>query len=346
MGYPDGRQPSRWRASGHTINRRRPRRRRGCRVRRGTAAATPAQYRRPARPAVRLCRQRRRPARRSPSASTAPRRHIPAPSSPTTPPRRLTLARELFAVAQGAGWHFCRLRRSPAAAGAQHGMLTVMWRRDVEPSAAHKPVAMVYARVHACRLYRAPGSWRRWSTRPASPGWQALAEVIARLWPTGAGHESGADVIGGGAAQSWQLEYRGPTITEGRLPWFCGGLDARDLGSVFDEARRNGARLPVTALADQFYADVQRMGGGCWDTFQPDPPPARLKSGRRRVKAPVRAGVTPACEPGAAPGDPRIRGRGAAQRARCRGRRPKQAPAGSPFAGRIGRHRWPPAPLG
>jgi 3-hydroxyisobutyrate dehydrogenase len=74
-------------------------------------------------------------------------------------------------------------------------------------------------------------------------------------------------VIGKGAAQSWQLENRGPTMIEGRFDFgFAVDLMRKDLGLVFDEARRNGARIPVTALVDQFYADVQAQGGGRLDT--------------------------------------------------------------------------------
>ena len=74
-------------------------------------------------------------------------------------------------------------------------------------------------------------------------------------------------VIGKGAAQSWQLDNRGPTMVEGKFDFgFAVDWMRTDLGLVLDEAKRNGARLSVTALVDQFYADVQDMGGGRWDT--------------------------------------------------------------------------------
>jgi 3-hydroxyisobutyrate dehydrogenase-like beta-hydroxyacid dehydrogenase len=75
------------------------------------------------------------------------------------------------------------------------------------------------------------------------------------------------EVIGKGAAQSWQMDNRGPTMVEGRFDFgFAVDWMRKDLGLVLDEARRNGARVPVTALVDQFYGDVQRMGGARWDT--------------------------------------------------------------------------------
>ena len=74
-------------------------------------------------------------------------------------------------------------------------------------------------------------------------------------------------VIGKGAAQSWQMDNRGPTMVDGKFDFgFAVDWMRKDLGLVLDEAKRNGARLPVTALVDQFYADVQKMGGGRWDT--------------------------------------------------------------------------------
>jgi len=75
------------------------------------------------------------------------------------------------------------------------------------------------------------------------------------------------DVIGKGAAQSWQMDNRGKTMVEGRFDFgFAVDWMRKDLGLVLEEARHNGARLPVTALVDQFYADVQRAGGQRWDT--------------------------------------------------------------------------------
>jgi 3-hydroxyisobutyrate dehydrogenase/2-hydroxy-3-oxopropionate reductase len=75
------------------------------------------------------------------------------------------------------------------------------------------------------------------------------------------------DVIAKGAAQSWQMDNRGKTMADDKFEFgFAVDWMRKDLGLVLDEAKRNGARLPVTALVDQFYADVQKMGGGRWDT--------------------------------------------------------------------------------
>lgn len=75
------------------------------------------------------------------------------------------------------------------------------------------------------------------------------------------------DVIGKGAAQSWQMDNRGKTMVDGKFDFgFAVDWMRKDLGLVLDEAKRNGSRVPVTALVDQFYADVQQMGGNRWDT--------------------------------------------------------------------------------
>ncbi|HRL29004.1 MAG TPA: NAD(P)-dependent oxidoreductase, partial [Ottowia sp.] len=96
---------------------------------------------------------------------------------------------------------------------------------------------------------------------------QGLSEAIAFGQRAGLDMNQALGVIGKGAAQSWQLDSRGPTMVEGKFDFgFAVDWMRKDLGLVLDEAKRNGARLPVTALVDQFYADVQDMGGGRWDT--------------------------------------------------------------------------------
>jgi len=96
---------------------------------------------------------------------------------------------------------------------------------------------------------------------------QGLSEAIAFGQRAGLDLPQVLDVIGKGAAQSWQLDNRGKTMAEDRFDFgFAVDWMRKDLGLVLDEAKRNGARLPVTALVDQFYADVQAMGGGRWDT--------------------------------------------------------------------------------
>jgi 3-hydroxyisobutyrate dehydrogenase-like beta-hydroxyacid dehydrogenase len=96
---------------------------------------------------------------------------------------------------------------------------------------------------------------------------QGLAEAIAFGEKAGLDMKAVLGVIGQGAAQSWQMDQRGPTMIDGRFDFgFAVDWMRKDLGLVLDEGRRNGARLPVTALVDQFYADVQASGGRRWDT--------------------------------------------------------------------------------
>jgi 3-hydroxyisobutyrate dehydrogenase-like beta-hydroxyacid dehydrogenase len=96
---------------------------------------------------------------------------------------------------------------------------------------------------------------------------QGLSEAIAFGEKAGLDVNKVLDVISKGAAQSWQMENRGKTMVEGKFDFgFAVDWMRKDLGLVLDEAKRNGARLPLTALVDQFYADVQAMGGGRWDT--------------------------------------------------------------------------------
>jgi hypothetical protein len=111
------------------------------------------------------------------------------------------------------------------------------------------------------------------------------------------------DVIGKGAAQSWQMDNRGKTMVEGKFDFgFAVDWMRKDLGLVLDEAKRNGARLPVTALVDQFYADVQAMGGQRWDTHQEteiEPPRLSLRvlrcppRGLALLGAALRCGLAP-----------------------------------------------------
>jgi 3-hydroxyisobutyrate dehydrogenase-like beta-hydroxyacid dehydrogenase len=96
---------------------------------------------------------------------------------------------------------------------------------------------------------------------------QGLSEAIAFGIKAGLDMEQVLEVIGKGAAQSWQMDNRGKTMIAGKFDFgFAVDWMRKDLGLVLDEAKRNGARMPVTALVDQFYADVQDMGGNRWDT--------------------------------------------------------------------------------
>ena len=131
-----------------------------------------------------------------------------------------------------------------------------------------KPVAMAFARSFA--LMGAPGAGQltKMVNQICIAGLvQGLSEGIAFGMRAGLDMEQVLDVIGKGAAQSWQMDNRGKTMAANKFDFgFAVDWMRKDLGLVMDEAKRNGARVPVTALVDQFYADVQQMGGGRWDT--------------------------------------------------------------------------------
>ena len=178
------------------------------------------------------------------------------------------VARELHAAARARGLHFVDAPVSGGQAGAVNGMLTVMCGGDAEPFAAMQPVAMNFAR--AVTLVGGPGSGQlaKMVNQVCIAGLvQGLAEALAFGQRAGLDMPLVLDVIGKGAAQSWQMDNRGKTMLEGRFDFgFAVDWMRKDLGLVLEEARRNGAQLPVTALVDQFYADVQALGGRRWDT--------------------------------------------------------------------------------
>ncbi|KAF0227724.1 MAG: NAD-binding 6-phosphogluconate [Beijerinckiaceae bacterium] len=178
------------------------------------------------------------------------------------------VARELHAEAQKRGIHFIDAPVSGGQAGAENGVLTVMCGGDAAPYAKAEPVIMAFAR--ACRLLGAPGAGQltKMMNQICIAGLvQGLAEAIHFGKKAGLDIEAVLDVISKGAAGSWQMENRGKTMNAGKFDFgFAVDWMRKDLGIVLDEARQNGASLPVTALVDQFYADVQKMGGRRWDT--------------------------------------------------------------------------------
>lgn len=131
-----------------------------------------------------------------------------------------------------------------------------------------KPVAMAYARAVTLMGPVGAGQLAKMVNQICIAGLvQGLSEAIAFGQRARLDMNQALGVIGKGAAQSWQMDNRGPTMVEGKFDFgFAVDWMRKDLGLVLDEAKRNGARLPVTALVDQFYADVQDMGGGRWDT--------------------------------------------------------------------------------
>ncbi len=176
------------------------------------------------------------------------------------------VARELSAAA--AGFEFLDAPVSGGQAGAENGQLTVMVGGEAGPFARAEPVIMSYAR--ACRLLGPAGSGQlaKMMNQICIAGLvQGLAEAIHFGKRAGMDVEAVIEVISKGAAQSWQMENRYKTMNAGKFDFgFAVDWMRKDLGIVLDEARGNGARLPVTALVDQFYADVQEMGGERWDT--------------------------------------------------------------------------------
>ena len=131
-----------------------------------------------------------------------------------------------------------------------------------------QPVAMAYSKAVTLLGESGSGQLAKMVNQIAIAGLvQGLAEAIAFGEKAGLDMKAVLGVIGKGAAQSWQMDNRGPTMVEGQFDFgFAVDWMRKDLGLVLNEAQRNGARLPVTALVDQFYADVQAAGGRRWDT--------------------------------------------------------------------------------
>jgi 3-hydroxyisobutyrate dehydrogenase-like beta-hydroxyacid dehydrogenase len=139
---------------------------------------------------------------------------------------------------------------------------------DAAAFAIVRPVAMAFSKAVTLLGGSGAGQLAKMVNQIAIAGLvQGLSEAIAFGAKSGLDMKAVLDVIGKGAAQSWQMDHRGPTMVEDRFDFgFAVDWMRKDLGLVLDEARRNGARLPVTALVDQFYADIQAMGGSRWDT--------------------------------------------------------------------------------
>jgi 3-hydroxyisobutyrate dehydrogenase/2-hydroxy-3-oxopropionate reductase len=178
------------------------------------------------------------------------------------------VARELYAAAQQAGLHFVDAPVSGGQAGAQNGQLTVMCGGDAAAFEAVKPVGMAFAKAFTLMGASGAGQLTKMVNQICIAGLvQGLSEAIAFGQRAQLDLDKVLDVIGKGAAQSWQMDNRGKTMARDEFNFgFAVDWMRKDLGLVMDEAKRNGARVPVTALVDQFYADVQAMGGQRWDT--------------------------------------------------------------------------------
>jgi 3-hydroxyisobutyrate dehydrogenase len=178
------------------------------------------------------------------------------------------IARELHGAAKQRGFESIDAPVSGGQAGAENGVLTVMCGGDAEPFARAEKVIAAYAR--ACNLMGAAGSGQlaKMVNQICIAGLvQGLAEGLHFAKCAGLDIEKLVATISKGAAQSWQMENRYKTMVEGKFEFgFAVDWMRKDLGICFAEARRNGATLPVSAVVDQFYAEVQRMGGRRWDT--------------------------------------------------------------------------------
>jgi 3-hydroxyisobutyrate dehydrogenase-like beta-hydroxyacid dehydrogenase len=178
------------------------------------------------------------------------------------------VARELSALGRERGLQFIDAPVSGGNLGAINGALTVMCGGDPRAFDTIQPVAMAFSKAVTLLGESGAGQLAKMVNQIAIAGLvQGLSEAIAFGEKAGLDMKAVLGVIGKGAAQSWQMDNRGPTMIEDRFDFgFAVDWMRKDLGLVLAEAQRNGARLPVTALVDQFYADVQAMGGRRWDT--------------------------------------------------------------------------------
>lgn len=178
------------------------------------------------------------------------------------------VARELGAAAQERGFIFLDAPVSGGQLGAQNGGLTIMVGGDAGAYQRAEPILECYARMQRLMGDVGSGQLTKMVNQICIGGLlQGLSEALHFAQSAGLDAEAAMEVISKGAAQSWQLENRYKTMLADEFDFgFAVQWMRKDFSIVFDEARRNGARLPVTALVDQFYADVEAMGGARWDT--------------------------------------------------------------------------------
>jgi 3-hydroxyisobutyrate dehydrogenase len=178
------------------------------------------------------------------------------------------IARELDAAATKAGFKFIDAPVSGGQAGAENGVLTVMCGGKEDAYAGAEPVIAAYARM--CKLLGPAGSGQltKMVNQICIAGLvQGLSEGIHFAKKSGLDVQAVIDTISKGAAQSWQMENRYKTMNDGKFDFgFAVEWMRKDLSICIAESRRNGANLPVTALVDQFYSEVEKMGGKRWDT--------------------------------------------------------------------------------
>ena len=178
------------------------------------------------------------------------------------------VAREMAALASEGGRWFVDAPVSGGQVGAENGQLTVMCGGDGGAYARAEPVIGAFAKASRLMGGAGAGQLTKMVNQICIAGIvQGLAEGLHFAEKAGLDAEKVIEAISGGAAQSWQMENRWKTMTEGRFDFgFAVDWMRKDLRITLDAARDTGASLPLTALVDQYYADVQAMGGNRWDT--------------------------------------------------------------------------------
>ncbi|MGC2410697.1 MAG: NAD(P)-dependent oxidoreductase [Methyloceanibacter sp.] len=179
-----------------------------------------------------------------------------------------TIAHELYAAAKSEGAGFLDAPVSGGQAGAENGTLTVMVGGDEEDFRKAEPTIGAYARAVTLIGPSGAGQLTKMVNQICIAGLiEGLAEALHFAKRANLDISKVIDTISKGAAQSWQMENRWRTMVEGKFDFgFAVDLVRKDFALIFDEARANRVELPVTALVDQFYAEVQAMGGNRWDT--------------------------------------------------------------------------------
>jgi len=178
------------------------------------------------------------------------------------------VARELHGIARSKGLGFVDAPVSGGQAGAENGVLTVMCGGDPQDYEKAEPLIAHFSRMRKLLGPAGSGQLAKMVNQIAIAGLvQGLAEAVNFGMKAGLDMEDVVEVISKGAAGSWQMENRHKTMIEGKFDFgFAVDWMRKDLSICLEESRRNGAPLPVTALVDQFYAEVQKLGGGRWDT--------------------------------------------------------------------------------
>ena len=178
------------------------------------------------------------------------------------------IARELFKAAKDRGFDFLDAPVSGGQAGAQNGVLTVMVGGDQAPFAKAKPVLDNYARMVTLIGPSGSGQLTKMVNQAiVAVTVQGVSEGLAFAQKAGLDIPKVMETISKGAAQSWQMDNRWTTMNEGKFDFgFAVDWMRKDLSIIMEEAKRNGAKMDVAALIDTYYAEVQRMGGGRWDT--------------------------------------------------------------------------------